>query len=262
MASRSGARPARIFCIAEPREIPVAFLWFGAFLDHKPLPQCSRTTRFRQSWLTFFSAMGVRQIGLPLDFLQPLSPAVVLRFGSSRPGSAMKKRHPLKQAFGMSLLLLSGCDVARNARDDLSRATGAIASATQSRPATAQTASSNAEPRSASRSTPPPDSPKPQTVLEDPPRDDAAATPVNLIGKSESEIRVLLGPPTSEEDRAPGKTWHYRDGQCTLDIQLYPDVQTRKFGTLAYEVKSNDSTDEGKRLCMAQLKSRTQTRGG
>jgi hypothetical protein len=106
------------------------------------------------------------------------------------------------------------------------------------------------------------DSLKPDVAPQDSARDVAVATPVNLIGKSEGDIRVLLGPPTSEEDRAPGKTWHYRDGQCTLDIQLYPDVQTRQFGTLAYEVKSNDSTDEGKRLCMAQLRSRTQPHGG
>jgi hypothetical protein len=174
----------------------------------------------------------------------------------------MKKRHPLKQAFGMSLLLLSGCDVARNARTDLSKATDAIASATQSRPTAAQASSRKTEPRSAAKSTDASESTKQAGTTQDSSRDVAAAAPVNLIGKSESEIRVLLGPPTSEEDRAPGKTWHYRDGQCTVDIQLYPDVQTRTFGTLAYEVKSDDSTDEGKRLCVAQLKSRAQARGG
>ena len=58
----------------------------------------------------------------------------------------------------------------------------------------------------------------------------------------------------------PGKRWRYRDGQCTLDVQLYPDVQTKQFGTLAYEVKSDDNTDEGKRVCLAQLQSRAQTR--
>jgi hypothetical protein len=174
----------------------------------------------------------------------------------------MKKRHPLKQAFGMSLLLLSGCDVARNAGTDFSRATDAIASATQSRPTGTQTPVGRSDQRSASKSANAPEAAKQDIAAPDSPRDVAVTPPVNLIGKSENEIRVLLGPPTSEEDRAPGKTWHYQDGQCTLDIQLYPDVQTRKFGTLAYEVKSNDSTDEGKRLCVAQLRSRTQSHGG
>ena len=70
----------------------------------------------------------------------------------------------------------------------------------------------------------------------------------------------MLGAPTSVEDRPPGKLWRYRDGQCTLVVQLYPDVQTKQFGTLAYEVKSDDNTDEGKRVCTAQLQSRAQTR--
>jgi hypothetical protein len=83
---------------------------------------------------------------------------------------------------------------------------------------------------------------------------------VVLSGKSENEIRAMLGTPTSEEERSPGKRWRYRDGQCTLDVQLYPDVQTKQFGTLAYEVKSDDNSDEGKRLCLAQFQSRVQAR--
>jgi hypothetical protein len=83
---------------------------------------------------------------------------------------------------------------------------------------------------------------------------------VTLAGKSDNEVRALLGAPTSEEERPPGKRWRYRDGQCTLDVQLYPDVQTKQFGTLAYEVKSDDNSDEGKRLCLAQFQSRVQAR--
>ena len=94
-----------------------------------------------------------------------------------------------------------------------------------------------------------------------PVRPTAAGGPaLSLAGKSETELRAMLGAPTSEEDRPPGKRWRYRDGQCTLDVQLYPDVQTKRFGTLAYEVKSDDNTDEGKRVCLAQLQSRAQTR--
>jgi hypothetical protein len=98
------------------------------------------------------------------------------------------------------------------------------------------------------------------------PSDDASvrsfqgAAPISLAGKSESELRAMLGAPTSEEDRPPGKRWRYRDGQCTLDVQLYPDVRTKQFGTLAYEVKSDDNSDEGKRSCLAQLQSRAQNR--
>ena len=100
------------------------------------------------------------------------------------------------------------------------------------------------------------------TVSDDPPARPATTggPALSLAGKSETELRAMLGAPTSEEDRPPGKRWRYRDGQCTLDVQLYPDVQTKQFGTLAYEVKSDDNTDEGKRVCLAQLQSRAQAR--
>ena len=80
------------------------------------------------------------------------------------------------------------------------------------------------------------------------------------IGKSETELRAVLGAPTSEEERPPGKLWRYRDGQCTLVVQLYPDIKTKQYDTLAYEVKSDDNTDEGKRVCLAQLQSRASAR--
>ena len=84
----------------------------------------------------------------------------------------------------------------------------------------------------------------------------ADVPPPVLTGYRESELRAMLGPPTSEESHPPGKQWRYRNGKCTLDIQLYPDVETKQYGTLAYKVKSDDDTDEGRRLCLAQLQSR------
>lgn len=86
------------------------------------------------------------------------------------------------------------------------------------------------------------------------------AASVNLIGLGEQELRAKLGPPAAEEERPPGKIWRYRTGGCTLNVSLYPDVQTRKFGTLTYEVKSDDHTDEGKRNCLADFQSRAQAR--
>ena len=90
----------------------------------------------------------------------------------------------------------------------------------------------------------------------------SAPANVNLVGKSEGQVRAMLGPPTSVEERAPGKTWHYRDGRCSVNVQLYPDVQTRQFGTLAYEVKSDDNSDEGRRDCLARFRSRAQPGSG
>jgi hypothetical protein len=167
-----------------------------------------------------------------------------------------EKKSLFKQTLGVGLLLfLSSCQVARNAQSDLNRLVNsdpfvspkpAVAAprttTATAKPATTEPAGAAATPAKGASTT--------------------TAAPVSLIGKSEGELRTLLGPPTSVEERAPGKTWRYREGQCTVDIQLYPDVQTRQFGTLAYEVKSDDNTDEGKRGCLAQFQSRAQAKGG
>jgi hypothetical protein len=172
-----------------------------------------------------------------------------------------EKKSLFKQTLGVGfLLLLSSCQVARNAQSDLNRLVNSdpLASPKPKPAASApRTATAAAAPKPATTA-----EPAEPAVASAPAKLTTTAAPVDLIGKSEGELRTLLGPPTSVEERAPGKTWHYREGQCTVDIQLYPDVQTKQFGTLAYEVKSDDNTDEGKRGCLAQLQSRAQAKGG
>src|SRR4051812_29775732 len=104
----------------------------------------------------------------------------------------------------------------------------------------------------------PASSPEPQQAASSPPAPPAASASATLMGKSEGQVRAMLGPPTSVEERAPGKTWHYRDGRCSVNVQLYPNVQTRQFGTLGYDVQSDDNSDEGKRACMARIGSRAE----
>jgi hypothetical protein len=170
----------------------------------------------------------------------------------------------MTHAVGVGLLLMSGCQAARNMGDDFSRLmssqptsaqirnNAAVAPVTRSRNTAAAAPVATASTQASASAEVSPSAPPARTSPDGP--------AVTLAGKSENELRVLLGAPTSEEDRPPGKRWRYRDGQCTLDVQLYPDVQTKQFGTLAYEVKSDDNTDEGKRLCLAQLQSRVQAR--
>jgi hypothetical protein len=177
----------------------------------------------------------------------------------------MRNRSLVKSIVAVSLFLLSGCDVAHSMRDDLVRLSAAPPAA--AKPATRPAPPRRPQPAATAVAYDMPPAPTVEmaaAAADTAPAKTAAATPppaiappaVTLAGKSESELRTLLGPPASEEDRPPGKRWHYRTGQCTLDLQLYPDVQTKQFGTLAYEVKSDDNTDEGKRLCMAQFQSR------
>ena len=172
----------------------------------------------------------------------------------------------MRHTVGVSLLLLSGCEAARNMRDDFSRLTSSQPTTQRAQPA--KNVASTTRLRTTSPASPSPDAPidapvaAPAAVSDDPPARPASTggPALSLAGKSETELRAMLGAPTSEEDRPPGKLWRYRDGQCTLVVQLYPDVHTKQFGTLGYEVKSDDNTDQGKRVCLAQLQSRAQTR--
>jgi len=174
----------------------------------------------------------------------------------------MTIKNLVRNSIVVGLLLLSGCEAARNMRDDFSRLTSS--QPTAQRPQAAKSVASTTRPRAPTTTSTSPEAPAaaPAAASEEPPARPASSggPAFALAGKSETELRAMLGAPTSEEDRPPGKRWRDRDGQCTLDVQLYPDVQTKQFGTLAYEVKSDDNTDEGKRVCLAQLQSRAQAR--
>jgi hypothetical protein len=178
----------------------------------------------------------------------------------------MLNKSLFRQTLVLGLFLLSGCELTQGAQRDFSRLVHGNPFATASSGRYAPTQQAYSSPSSSRQTT---TAAKPETKTTDPkadpqqaavstPAPTAPSAPVTLVGKSEGQVRAMLGPPTSVEERAPGKTWHYRDGRCSVDVQLYPDVQTRQFGTLAYEVKSDDNSDEGKRDCMARIRSRAQ----
>jgi len=176
----------------------------------------------------------------------------------------MTIRAMLSVAMGLALLTSGGCQQARSIRDDFSRALSSPPTPQSRNVATARPVATTKAPSV--------ESAKPSTRDPSLAATDAAATPpappppkepaVQFAGKSENELRALLGPPTEELDQPPGKQWRYRDGQCTLYVQFFPDIQTKQFGTLSYAVKSDNDTDsdEGTHLCLAQFQSGIQAR--
>jgi len=94
--------------------------------------------------------------------------------------------------------------------------------------------------------------PQAGTVSPEQKEPEPALEPVNLVGLDEKQLTALLGAPSEQEEPTPGKIWRYRRANCTLDITLFPDVLTRTYRSLAYEVTSNDNTAEGKRACVPQ----------
>ncbi|MBV8537128.1 MAG: hypothetical protein JO128_16130 [Alphaproteobacteria bacterium] len=81
------------------------------------------------------------------------------------------------------------------------------------------------------------------------------------VGLGEAQLMERLGRPSVQrEDQPPGKTWRYQNRTCTVDFMLYPDVETRTYRALAYEVINDDKSAAGKRLCLAELEARAHDR--
>jgi hypothetical protein len=78
---------------------------------------------------------------------------------------------------------------------------------------------------------------------------------ITLVGLNMQQTRDRLGPPTEEIEQSPAKVWRYRTSQCSVDVAMYPDVQTQVFRVLNYEVKGNDGTEQGRRKCLSGLRS-------
>ena len=188
----------------------------------------------------------------------------------------MTIRAILTVAMGLALLSAGGCEQPQPIRDDLSRALSSPPKPQGRKVAIARPVARTKAPSvdGATPSTPDPALAATDSAATAPASSPAAteaaatspappppnASPVRFAGKSEKEIRALLGPPTEELNRPPGKRWLYRDGQCTLYVQFFPDIQTKQFAALSYEVGSDNDTDEGRRLCLAQFQSRVQAR--
>ena len=167
-----------------------------------------------------------------------------------------------RQTLVVGFLLLSGCDVAQNAQRDFNRVMHSSVFSSTPAPTYSQARSGSRPAAAKPAAKPTEEAAKSEPAASTPATPTPPSGDVNLMGKSEGQVRTLLGPPTSVEERAPGKTWHYRDGQCSVDVQLYPDVQTRQYGTLAYKVNSDDNSDEGRRECLARFRSRAQPGSG
>lgn len=89
----------------------------------------------------------------------------------------------------------------------------------------------------------------------------AIADGTSYVGLAEAQLIARLGQPSlRREDQPPGKTWRYQNRNCTVDFMLYPDVETRIYRALAYEVINNDKSAAGKRLCLAELEARAHDR--
>jgi len=78
----------------------------------------------------------------------------------------------------------------------------------------------------------------------------------DLIGWNESEIKTVFGTPAVQEDHAPTKQMVYHAKKCTMNVTLYPEVETKQFHVLNYEVNSDDGSAKRQQVCVAEFSSR------
>lgn len=147
---------------------------------------------------------------------------------------------------GLVLLALSGCSTVASPTTDAHHTVPApVAPKAQ--------AAAHAQPGPPT----PPASKKAETPPARParaPRETAPSPPpFQPVGMDEGRIKAVLGPPNASQDEAPGRLLSFRRRECVLNLTLYPDVETRVFRTLSYEVTSDDHDTRSTALCHARF---------
>jgi hypothetical protein len=73
------------------------------------------------------------------------------------------------------------------------------------------------------------------------------------VGMDEGSLTRVLGPPASSREETPARVLSFRRRECALNLTLYPDVETRVFRALSYEVTSDDQDERAVRVCAARF---------
>jgi hypothetical protein len=87
----------------------------------------------------------------------------------------------------------------------------------------------------------PPSRPPTPMMKPAPPLEIEAVAPADLVGFDFSSVRHVLRQPDNIENSALSVVWKY-ETDCTLQLYFYPDIKTRVFRLLKYDLK--DSSGE------------------
>lgn len=79
---------------------------------------------------------------------------------------------------------------------------------------------------------------------------------LDVIGLDQYQIQSRLGPPIQDLQQLPAIEAVFSAERCTLNVTLYPDIQTRVYHALAYKVASDVDTVKERRRCFAAFAAR------
>ena len=87
----------------------------------------------------------------------------------------------------------------------------------------------------------------PPPAAEVPPASETAGLlPVrglDIRGFSETQTRLMLGPPAEERLRVPSKVWRYSVSQCSVDVFLSLDLEKQAYRVLDTSIVRADAPD-------------------
>ncbi len=206
----------------------------------------------------------------------PNPPVQVPEFSAHHPAGAIRQNHSTFEGAvarepdmsrrgterlwtGMAMgiataLILSGC---AGVRPDPAPRPAASAPATPAPKPTAQ-AKATASPATKTKPAKPrrqagqaPDQPAAPPIPA--PETAAPVPPLLPVGMDEGSLTRALGPPASSREETPARVLSFRRRECALNLTLYPDVETRVFRALSYEVTSDDQDERAVRVCAARF---------
>jgi hypothetical protein len=153
----------------------------------------------------------------------------------------MRTRFPNLTVATVAVVALSGCE-AMNA--------ALFPQRTESVPASVERpAQTNGTPNSTSTS-----GVRPGVKPPSPPR---KIDPKSLVGKNQSDVRDILGPPTTTQNAAPATIWRYTAQTCSFDVFFYMDLGTNTLRALTYDTKLTEAgtNDEATSRCLGAIQS-------
>jgi hypothetical protein len=97
-------------------------------------------------------------------------------------------------------------------------------------------------------------SPAPGTMPPEPDTSEAALkNPEEVIGLDLAQISRLLGEPAFRTEQPPAKVWSYAGTGCAMRVFVYPDIKSKVFRALTYEIQGTDGSSLAKRRCFTGL---------
>ena len=99
----------------------------------------------------------------------------------------------------------------------------------------------------------PPQRPPTPVMKPAPPQEVGAVAPADLVGFDFTSVRHVLRQPDAIENSALSVVWKY-ETDCTLQLFFYPDIKTKVFRVLKYDLKdSNGEMPANSSACMRSI---------